>query len=149
MAYFEIDFTPDGVNSAALVDSDNLRVAGDDHLDILLWNKSDAPVDVYLSTDTESMLFSVGQDEYVVEHERINQRNVIINNGPNPLGVNTFEITHLAPRSVYPLRVTNVKPGSTVNWLDSSSCTMSVRGHTTNLYNGERVYVIGHSPSHA
>ena len=146
MAYFEIDFTPDGVNNASLVDSDNWSIPNDAHLDILLWNKSDAPADVFLRALNNQMFFSIGQTEYVVEHERINQRNVVFNNN-DPLG-NTFEITHLAPRSVYPLRITNLT-GSAATWLDADSCTMEVRGHATNLYNQQRIYVVGHSPSPA
>ena len=146
MAYWEIDFTPDGVNNAVLIDSDNWSIPNDAHLDILLWNKSDAPVDILLRALNNNMFFSIGQDEYEVEHERINQRNVEFNNN-DPLG-NTFEITHLAPRSVYPLRITNLT-GSATTWLDADNCSMVLRGHTTNLYNGERVYVCGHSPASA
>ena len=146
MAYWEIDFTPDGTNNAVLVDSDDWSVANDAHLDLLLWNKADCPVDIQLRVLNNNILFSIGQDEYRVEHDRINQRDVIINNN-EPLG-NTFEITHLAPRSVYPLRITNLT-GSAVTWLDAENCNMVIRGHTTNLYNGQRVYVCGHSPAPA
>ena len=146
MAYWEINFTPDGTNDAVLIDSDQWSIPVDNHLDILLWNKADCPVDIELRAFNNNMLFSIGQDEYSVEHERINERGVTINNNV-PLG-NTFEIAHLAPRSVYPLRITNLNT-TAQTWLDADNCQMRVRGHTTNTFNGERVYVCGHSPSHA
>ena len=148
MAYWEIDFTPDGTNSAVLIDSDQWSIEPLNHIDVLLWNKADCPVDIQLRTFNNNMDFFIGQDEYSVEHERINQRGITINN-TDPLGAR-FEITHLAPRSVYPLRITNTaSTGSAVRWLDADNCDLSVRGHTTNTFNGERVYVVGHSPSHA
>ena len=146
MAYFQIDFTADGTNTATLIDSDQWSIPADEHLDILLWNKADVPVDILLRQFNNNMLYSIGQDEYTVEHDRINQRDVDIQNNV-ALG-NTFQITHLAPRSVYPLRVTNLN-STAQRWLDADNCQLSVRGHVTNLYNGERVYIIGHSPQHA
>ena len=144
MAYFEIQVEPDGTDSASLIDSDQWMIDSEQHLDIFIWNEADVPVDVTLVVAHSDLFWVLDPQDYGGTHQTPVYKGLTITNG-DPLG-SFVHIEKLQSNSVYPLRLTNPTPGAARLWLDADSCSLSTSGHGTNVFNGQRVYVMGHTP---
>ena len=145
MAYFEIDVIGGGntrLDNAVLLDSDRYMIPVGGTRDMLLWNASETPVNVYLLVGHPDLVFVKDPDHYEDIQGSRNVRDVRTDNSL-PLGGRIF-IDGLAPGEYFPFRVANPSGSATRIWLDSNSCTMHTAGHGTNIFNGQRVYVLGH-----
>lgn len=145
MAYFEVDVLGGGntrVDLAALIDSDQFMIPVSGTRDMFIWNGTDTPVNIYLLVGHSDLVFVKDPDHYEdIQGER-NVRDVRTDNSL-PLG-GRINIDGLAPGEYFPFRVANPSGSAARLWLDADSCTMSTAGHGTNIFNGQRVYVLGH-----
>ena len=145
MAYFEIDVLGGGntrIDSATLLDSDRYMIPVSGTLDMLVWNASETPVDVYLLVGHPNLVFVKDPDHYEDIQAARHVRSIVTDNSL-PLG-GRIDIDGLAPGEYFPFRVANPSGSATRPWLDANSCVMNTSGHGTNIFNGQRVYVIGH-----
>ena len=148
MAYFEVFVEPDGTDNAVLIDSDNWMIpptpagGGGRPLDMFVWNGSDTPVDVYLLASHQDLVFVKDPDHYSDAQTEEQYRSIVTRSGsgfPDSISING-----LGPGSFFPFRIANSSVSATYSWLDANSCTMSTAGHGSNIFNGQRIYVIGH-----
>ena len=148
MAYFEIDLTPDGINNATIVGTaTEWIVDSETHLDLIIWNEAETLVDVQLLGGHTDLDWVLHPTIYEDEHDEPKWRRYAIDNS-NALGP-FLNIYALQPGAIFPIRLTNPLPNGNRNWIDTGGCDMQVRGHGTNIFNGGRVYVAGHSPASA
>ena len=147
MAYFEVDVTPDGTNNAGLTGSDtDFSLAATSAREILIWNQTEAPVDVELVTTHGNVRFEERStalpDAYERLYERNQYRSYEIDNNVSGVNASFYRITGLQPHGTHVLRVENITTPAR-DWLDEGSSTMQIRGHSKgNIFNGQRVYVI-------
>ena len=81
MAYFEIDLTPDGTNNATLVGNDNeWTLDSETHIDVIIWNEAETPVDVYLLGGSTSLDWVLNPDQYADEHREVKWQDFSIDN---------------------------------------------------------------------
>ena len=143
MAYFEVDVLGGGntrLDNAGLIDSDNWMIPAGTSIDMIIWNTTDTPVSVTLRASADQMLFRKDPDHYEDAQSESHYRSVTTTT--STLG-DFIDVDHLGPGSVFPFVLAN-GTGSAQRWLDVDSCTMHTSGHGTNIFNGQRVYVMGH-----
>lgn len=134
MPLFELGGANGTDNALSGADND-YTIDSDTFTDVLVFNNSDTSVYLTLTTGHADLVWS---DE-VPEHQRARVDN---QHRGHRVDGRALHIDALEASSVFIARVTNGGDTNGRPWLDKSACTLYEQGHGTNIFNGQRVYVI-------